>query len=329
MGIHLYKVSSHTLYQGKEINTFIYSKLFTIFMTKFVKYQHVERIDPDNLEIQGLLDGKVYVTCKLDGTNASMGLGDDGQIWYGKRTARLGFGDDNQGFKQICSTRPKYELFFQKHPDVILYGEWLKPHTIKYYPSTAWDKFYVFDVCEQDAEGNITKYLEPSVYIPWLQEFGIEYVPVYVELDNPSIADLKALVEQIHFLTDDEHFEEGIVVKRYDYVNPYGRTTWGKIVRAQFKVDARRPSDEPRVLEQKIIEDLLTAEFIKKEYAKILADNDGNFSPFLIPKTLGIVYHEFIADEINNIIKKYKKPVIDFRALAHECDLKVKRVMEW
>lgn len=297
-------------------------------MTTFVKYQHVCRLDPDELELKGLLDGKVTVQTKIDGTNASMGLGEDGQIWYGKRSCRMGEGDDNQGFKKTCKLRPKYELFFQKHPDVILYGEWLKKHTIEYYFSNAWDKFYVFDVCEQDAEGNL-KYLEPDVYIPWLKEFNIEYVPVFATYENPTIAQLKELTEQIHFLTDDEHFEEGIVIKRYDFVNQYGRTTWGKIVRPQFKVDARRPSDEPRVLEEKIIEEMLTEEFVKKEYAKILAENDGAFSPFMIPKTLGVVFHEFIADEMNAILKKYKKPTIDFRALSHACDIKVKRVMEW
>ena len=297
-------------------------------MTQFVKYQHIQRIDPDNPEVEGLLNGKVTIQVKLDGTNASMGKGADGQLWYGKRSCRMGEGDDNAQFKATVSRDPKYGHFFERHPDVILYGEWLVKHTIKYYPDGSWYKFYVFDVCEQDEEGHIARYLTPDEYIPWLKDFNIEYVPVHCVLENPTIEELKDLAESVHFLTQGDDKEEGIVIKRYDYVNPYGRITWGKVVRGQFKISSRVPKVDGSI-EESIVDNLLTKEFVDKEYAKIIEEEGGKASPYLIPKVIGVVFHTFIAEEIGTILKKYKMPTIDFLKLKKKIESKTKEYLGW
>ena len=68
-------------------------------MNHFMKYMHVERIDKDNLEVMGLLDGDVYVQPKIDGTNTSVWYA-DGMLHFGKRTQEMGDGDDNRGVKE-------------------------------------------------------------------------------------------------------------------------------------------------------------------------------------------------------------------------------------
>ena len=45
---------------------------------EFKRYQHVERIGTE--KVKGLLDGKVYVFPKLDGTNTQIYLSDENEI---------------------------------------------------------------------------------------------------------------------------------------------------------------------------------------------------------------------------------------------------------
>lgn len=295
-------------------------------MTEFKKYQHVERLSGDNPEVEGLLNGKVYIQPKIDGTNGVVGC-KDGQIWCGKRTAILGEGADNQKFKQTILADIRFKAFFRQFPDLVLYGEWLVPHTIKEYVPSAWEKFYVFDVVtEIDGE---FKYLNPDTYIPMLASYKIDFVPIMDILDNPDMEEVKAYTEQNHFLLPEGMVGEGIVIKNYDYHNPYGRQTWGKIVRPQFKEKMyNNIPDDGRTFEQILVDDLLTREFVLKEYEKIIEDI-GGFNGTVIPRLLGTVYYEFIRDEMPTILKKYKHPTINFKKLKESIEKKVKAYMEW
>ena len=54
---------------------------------EFLKYQHVERYGND--EVDGINIGTCYVFPKIDGTNASVWLGEDGEIHAGSRNREL------------------------------------------------------------------------------------------------------------------------------------------------------------------------------------------------------------------------------------------------
>ena len=99
-------------------------------MNHFMKYMHVERIDKDNLEVMGLLDGNVYVQPKIDGTNVSVWYA-DGVLHFGKRSQEMGEGDDNRGVKEKYLKDERYINLLKEHPNWTLYGEGLVPHTIK------------------------------------------------------------------------------------------------------------------------------------------------------------------------------------------------------
>ena len=132
-------------------------------MTNWVKYQHIERLDKDNIEVEGLLDGPVYIQPKIDGSNASVWKEADG-LHFGKRSQAMGEGDDNRGVKAKYQNDQRYIDFFNEHPDVILYGEWLVKHTISSYLADAWNKLYIFDVCREDADGNIIEWIPYEEY---------------------------------------------------------------------------------------------------------------------------------------------------------------------
>lgn len=50
---------------------------------EFKKYQHVSRLGTQDTE--GILDGKVYVMPKVDGSNGSLFMGEEGLVHAGSR----------------------------------------------------------------------------------------------------------------------------------------------------------------------------------------------------------------------------------------------------
>ena len=139
---------------------------------EFKKYQHVERFG--TIETDGIDNGMCYVFPKIDGTNAQLWW-DDG-LCAGSRNRELTVGADNAGFYEWAKGQRVFNSFFGKHPQLRLYGEWLVPHTLKTYNESVWRKFYVFDVMDED------KYLHYDEYSKILDEFGIEYIPLFARL---------------------------------------------------------------------------------------------------------------------------------------------------
>jgi len=290
----------------------------------FKKYQHVERFG--NEEVEGIENGTCYIFYKIDGTNGSI-WADGGEIKAGSRNREIYSEDDNQGFYRdgLLKNENKYKLFFSKYPELRLCGEWLVPHSLKTYSETAWKKFYVFDIMSDD------EYIPYESYVDKLKEFDIDFIPAMAIMKNPNYESLLKLLDKTgEFLIKDGCGNgEGIVIKNYDFVNNYGRTTWAKIVSNEFKEKHKKEMGAPivrsvEIIEQNIIDDLLTEEFIRKEYEKI---KSNGWSSKNIPELLSRVFYEFIKDEHWNIIKKYKYPTVNFKRLNQLCTIKIKIIM--
>lgn len=190
----------------------------------FEKYQHIERLGTAGVE--GILNGKCYIMPKIDGTNASIWLGEDNEVHCGSRNRDLTEGQDNGGFRAWVQNQPQIKEYLQAHPTQRLYGEWLIPHTIKTYKDEAWRVFYIFDVMEavEDAE----KYLPYDIYQPMLKEYQLTYIEPMAIIDQPTIEELKQLMESNTFLMQPGAIGEGIVIKNYNFINRYKRVQWAK-----------------------------------------------------------------------------------------------------
>ena len=263
-------------------------------------YQHVERLGSE--EVEGILSGTVYVFSKLDGTSARIAY-EDGKIVYGSRNRILTQENDNAGFMNACVNDERYGDLFQEYPDLVLYGEWLVKNHIKHYEDDAWRKFYVYDVMNGD------KYLRYEEYKPILYKYGIKYIPLICVLNNPTEQDILALAPKQGFLCKEGGNQEGIVIKSYDYVNKYGRTTWAEVVNATLITHKNNKETKP-CIEQDIVDKLLSVEEIEKEKNKI-----ENFNITKTGELLGRVQHEFVKDNISIILKKWKSPTINFKQL--------------
>lgn len=280
---------------------------------KFEKYQHVERFGTDPTD--GILDGMVYVFPKIDGTNTSVYLNDAGEVEVASRNRVLNIHDDNQGVCNYVLSQPKFKAYLERHPNHRLFGEWLVPHTVRGYRDDAWRKLYIFDVMDGDI------YLPPVRYFPKLLFHDIDYVPVIDIVESSKPEDFNKYLEENTFLMQDGQLGEGIVIKRYDFVNRFGRTVWAKLVRPVVKV-ASSPLLSDAV-EPQIIEKFLTPELVEKEFSKLASDG---WNSKLIPKLLGVVWHAFITEETFNFLRKFHNPKVDFGLLNRLAVEKIKTV---
>jgi len=307
---------------------------------EFKEYQHVVKIDDP--EVEGLLVGKCYIFPKIDGTNSSLWR-ENCYIRGGSRRRKLSLDNDNQGFINYIANDVPYAFgnFFDQHTDVRLYGEWLVPHTLKTYRDDAWRKFYVFDVTISTPDGEL--YVPYDEYKVWLDEFDIDYIPPIRIITNPTHEDLMRCVQLNTFLIkEDSGVGEGIVIKNYNFVNRYGRITWGKIVTNEFKdkhyKDMGAPERDVTLLEKELVDKFLDQPIVDKVYANILIENkqyddekgyyiDPPFNSRWIPQLLNTVYYEFVREEIWSMVKYIEKEryrAIDFKSLKQHSFNKVR-----
>lgn len=287
-------------------------------MTGFNKYFHLEAFGKD--DVKGITQGTIFIQCKLDGSNGSVFLGKDGTIRCGSRTRVLTTQGDNQGFCAfIEANKAIYEPLFTLLPNAILYGEWLVKHTINYYDKDAYKKFYVFDVALQ--KGEELEFLTPEQYEPVLDSLGILHVPTVAKLENYE-GDFSEFTDKVRFLINGDGQAEGLVIKNYNFINRFGRMTFGKIVFKTFKETKKTIVTNQSTVEQDIAERFVTSHLVEKEYAKLIAAGVKNIQASL----LGTVYKTMLEEEIWDILKKFKNPIIDFKALQKAVYNKVKEL---
>ena len=290
----------------------------------FIKYQHVERFG--TTEVDGIELGKCYVFPKIDGTNGVVWIEND-VLQFGSRKRHLTEGFDNHGFKEKFSSRNNIGDFLKDYPDLILYGEYLIPHSLKTYREDAWREFYIFDVCKAVEDELV--YLPYNEYQPLLEAFELDYITPLMIVKNATYEKFLELIEKNTFLIkENSGIGEGIVIKNYDYKNKYGRTTWAKIVTNEFRDKHKKEMGAPDVnfkemIEQEIVNKYVTNPLVEKVYSKIVIEKEG-WSSKHIPQLLQRVYYDLIREEAWNFIKEHKNPRINFNTLLKLTIIKVK-----
>jgi len=289
----------------------------------FLKYQHLERYG--NTEVEGIEVGTCYVFPKLDGTNGSVWW-DDGALRCGSRNRELTLDNDNAGFLNAMVVDKAITSFFDHTKNLILYGEWLVPHTLKTYNDDAWRKFYVFDVFDRKKE----RLLSYDEYSEGLVAAGINVIAPIAIIKNGSIDHFTECLSKAHYLVKDgEGSGEGVVIKNYDYKNKYGRQTWAKIVTNEFKAKHHIAMGAPvvggEIVEEKIAAKYVTQALVDKVEAKIVNEM-GGWSSKYIPRLINTVWYDVVTEETWNFIKEFKNPKVDFKVLSHYVTAKIKEL---
>jgi len=288
----------------------------------FIKYQHVERFG--TAEVEGIEVGTCYVFPKLDGTNASVWW-EDG-IAAGSRNRQLALDNDNAGFMNAMVADKTIVSFMNNARNLVLYGEWLVPHTLKTYNDDAWRKFYIFDVYDH----RLDRLLRYDEYSEALVTAGLNVIAPIAIIKNGNIDYFTECLSKAHYLVKDgEGAGEGIVIKNYDYQNKYGRQTWAKIVGNEFKAKHHLEMGAPligcEIVEEKIVSKFVTQAMVDKVVAKIVLTNDGWHSK-CIPQLINTVFYDLIKEESWEFVKAFKNPTINYKTLSHYCTAKVKEL---
>jgi hypothetical protein len=301
-------------------------------MADFTKYMHLERLG--TTAVEGINVGDVYVFTKLDGTNAQVfhDTSHSTLIGCGSRNRKLEEGNDNAGFMNWAIKQDNLKAFVKDHPNLILYGEWLVPHSLKTYRDDAWRKFYIFDVYDTKQE----KLLHFEEYKHTLKEYETEETILlhpFAIVKTGSVDHFYSLLEHnTYAIKDGEGHGEGIVLKNYEYKNRFGNQIWAKLVSSSFKEDfvkAMGPimiTDKKEAVEYKIVNKYVTQELVDKAYAKINLIEDEGFTSRSIPRLLTTVYYDLILEETWEFLKEHKQPTIDFKLLQSLTIARIKKL---
>jgi len=299
------------------------------------RYQHIERLG--NEEVEGLLDsGEVIIETKIDGANLTV-------AWYPEPIGLVVMSRNNVVYRngalvEFQKGKPEENKIEKRFTDAVGYvlahdgiltmaarglvlrGEWLIQHSIVY-AKEKYGQFYVFDV-----ERTNGTYVHPDEWMPIAKELGVRYVPILARLDHPTV---DALVEMTK--GPDEfgaQQKEGIVVKRYDFTNKWGRMTWGKIVSADFKLKNKAAmgatNDDPP--EVRFVGDIITYPFIMKTIQKIGEDKGTKPDIRDMPRVLAQVWHDAFTEELWDWTKADKTSKFDFRVARRIAEQKVRDI---
>lgn len=297
-----------------------------------IRYQHVERIDSDN--ISGLLEGTCHIYPKMDGSNMCAYL-EDGKVRTMSRNRVI---EAPEPFASFVGENPKIGEFLRGFPGLRLYGEWMVPHTIRSYIGETWNRWFVFDVTAEDSEAVYEyeldgerrilemagrTYIPYEEYEPILRSYGIDCIPPIAIVENPTVEELERMADNDATFMMSEGSGEGIVVKRYDFVNKFGRTEWAKLINTEYsRKRIVRCNRGEGTVERDITDRYVTPDLVSKECAKIveITGTDQNIQGRL----LSTVYHCLVTEFMWDAVKRYGNPTVNFKTLRRECDIAVK-----
>ena len=288
------------------------------------KYDDVERLGKD--EVEGILNGTCYIFEKIDGANISLYWDNEKGLVICSRNAQVFSDKDGGNFRGIVEYIAMHEnirKMVMEYPSFIFYGEWLVKHTIKY-PETLINTIWFFDMYNTVTN----KYLHIKECLDIWDYFNVERIPILNEIDNPTSEDLQKYMNVNNF--NGEPQQEGIVIKNYSFINKYGRQQWAKIVNEQFKEVKKEQKGIKSGIEEKISENYITLARVQKVINKIydvMKQIDGDIIKLTEKNTgevLSRTYYDLIQEDIWEILKKEKMPIIDFKKLKKYSDNKVR-----
>ena len=283
-------------------------------------YGKIHRLGKE--ETDGILNGFCSVQEKVDGANVSIWLNDKGELKMGSRTRILKDDEEFNGFVPYVRAHEGIKKLLTNHPYLRLYGEWLVRHTIAY-KETAYKKFYLFDIFNDDPNGQF--FWSAEAVARTGVEYAIDTVPIHGEFENPTVEELQEYVGKSEF----GDRGEGIVIKNYDFKNSFGDMVFAKIVTESFKEDSaivfggnNKHSDT--YWEMWVVNKYMTLPRVQKIMQKLEPELNERFNMKHIPRIMHTCYHDMLTEEIWDIAKNAQ--TINFKALERCAHKKAKQI---
>jgi len=273
-------------------------------------------------ECAGILVGTCYIQEKVDGANASIWLGDDGEIHCGSRTQDV----TNQSFRGLTEYAKAHEgikKFLTDNPNCRIYGEWCVRHSIAY-NSLAYNKFYMFDILiDDDAYLPLENVMEASY------SYGIEMVHTFWSGENPTLE----LIQEFAGKSVLGSVGEGVVIKNNTFINEFGDKVNAKYVTQEFReknaiVFGGNNKHSETYTETYFMNELVTVARVRKCIHKMESMNEERPDMKHLPQIMGMVYHDVVQEEAWTIAKKCtsSNTKFDFKSFQRLCYAKTKQI---
>lgn len=275
----------------------------------FRKYEKIHRLGKE--EVEGILEGTVYLQEKIDGANTS--------IWADNSTIRLASRNQEitsgfNGFIDYIYDSPQGDgirRLLCEYPDYRLYGEWLVKHTVQY-NDIAYKHFYLFDIWDNQKE----EYLEPLNVSHLAVSFGIEKPWMMDYINSPA---LEQIIEYVGKSAIGDR-GEGVVIKNPHFTNRWGNKCHAKLVTNNFMeenalVFGGNNKHAENYNELYIIQKYLNRARVEKICNKIHSEIDEKLDLKHIPRITNTVFYDMITEEAWEIAKLNK--IVDYKVLKN------------
>lgn len=277
------------------------------------KFMDIQRLKPIYADCFGKGD-IIQISEKIDGANAAIRYDSEtDSIVAQSRKHILDETNNLRGFYEFVQTLDKQLIKSVLGDSLILYGEWLCSHTVKY-PEDKYNKMYCYDVYDTNKE----EYLTQDKVKKIVSKLGLIYVPVFYEGEFISWEHCMSFVGQTQMEGENG---EGIVIKNQTKLNdPNTRLPFYlKIVGEKFQ--ETKKIGKPKVLNPDILKErekdrelaktIVTEARIKKILNKfvdedILPVDWGSSEMMIISRTLPKATYDDCVKEEKEIVDSIK-----------------------
>lgn len=198
-------------------------------MVNHKKFMDIERIK------EGITGGfevgdEIVIQEKIDGANAAIRYDFEADtIVAQSRKNILNISNNLRGFYEWTQTLDKELVASGLGEDIVLFGEWLVPHTVKY-PDEKYNQFYIYDAYNTKSE----EYLLQCTVEAIADILNLNYIPVFYRGEFKSWEHCYSFVGKTEMGGE---YGEGIVVKNQTKLNDKNSRTpyYLKIVGEKFQ----------------------------------------------------------------------------------------------
>lgn len=233
----------------------------------------------------------IQITTKIDGANASIAYDETtGKLEIFSRTNLLDKPGDLRGFYDYIRSEVEPKTDWSKHPDLVIFGEWLVKHSVNY-KNDCYNKWRVYDIWDK----TLGRYLPQSNVKEICKQLGLEYIEElyygpFISWDHCR-----------SFLTKSTAYgpeQEGIVIKNQSKLGKDDNRApaYLKIVNEKFKESQhskkeKKPIDPAAEVAKaeaaKLAASIVTEARIRKLILKLI--DEGKLPANLQPKDMGTV----------------------------------------
>ena len=264
----------------------------------------------------------IRIMTKLDGANGQFEVDDNGTLNVYSRNNPLDEVNNLRNFYQYVTSKVDSKVLPQ---GLKIFGEWLVSHTVNY-PKDMYNNFYIFDIFDT----RIGKYIDPKsetyqiVTNYLVNECGMKLAEVLYEGPYLGIDHIESFLRKVVRAdvvytgqlptTVDEVFNEGIVIKSYDYLDRYGNQLFVKIVSERFKEVAKKEPKEvgpDTSIERQIADFAATKARVEKilnkmvDEGKLPVDLDMECMPAIVKELPRRLYEDIMKEELDTIKEQF------------------------